>query len=106
MKKVPEYSAVRPITLACPRCKAGPNEACDMLDDVLALIHLERIEAAVSRNQAAKAQQKRPYSAFVDWMARQAKNGVKFLTMEDALIAFDSRNVSDTKKKSRAPESG
>ncbi|HEX4423796.1 MAG TPA: hypothetical protein VH079_00250 [Terriglobales bacterium] len=56
-RKVPEFVAVSPITLACPRCKAEPNKACDMLDDLVALIHLERIEAAISLHQATKAKQ-------------------------------------------------
>jgi hypothetical protein len=55
MENVPEYVAVSPIILDCPRCKAEPNEACDMLDDVVALIHLDRIEADITLNQAKRA---------------------------------------------------
>jgi hypothetical protein len=54
MKNAPEYVAVSPLTLECPRCKAKPGAACDMLDDVIALIHLERIEAAITLDEAAK----------------------------------------------------
>jgi hypothetical protein len=53
-KRIPDYIAVSPITLTCPRCKAKPGTACDMLDDDLDLIHLERIEAAVVMDVAAK----------------------------------------------------
>lgn len=66
MEKVPEYIAVSPITLDCPRCEAKPGEACDMLDGAVASIHLERIEVAITVDEAAKAKQKKPYSAFVD----------------------------------------
>jgi hypothetical protein len=44
---LPEHIAFSPVTLLCPRCNAGPGAACYMLDGVVALIHLERIEAAV-----------------------------------------------------------
>jgi hypothetical protein len=54
MEKVPEYVTVSPITLECPRCKVGPGAVCDMLDDVVALIHLGRIEAAISLHEVAK----------------------------------------------------
>jgi hypothetical protein len=54
MKKTSEYVAVSPVTLVRPRCKAKPRIACDMLDEVVELIHRERIEAAVTLDQAAK----------------------------------------------------
>jgi hypothetical protein len=63
-----------------------------MLDNVVALIHLERIEGAITMDEEAKGKEKRPYSAFVDWMARQAEAGVRFLTMEEALAAFKDRD--------------
>jgi hypothetical protein len=53
MDKVPEH-AVDPITLICPRCKAKPGEACDILENALELMHLERIEAAIIRDVARK----------------------------------------------------
>jgi hypothetical protein len=58
-KKIPDYIAVSPITLTCPRCKAKPETACDMLDEDLDLIHLERIEAAVVMDIAAKRARKK-----------------------------------------------
>jgi hypothetical protein len=54
MMKTSEYVAVSPVTLVRPRCKAKPRIACDMLDEVVELIHRERIEAAVTLDQAAK----------------------------------------------------
>jgi hypothetical protein len=57
-KKIPDYIAVSPITLTCPRCKAKPGTACDMLDDDLDLIHLERVEAAVVMDVASKKARK------------------------------------------------
>jgi len=52
--KIPEHVAVSPMTLWCPRCKAKPGEACDMLDDLVELIHLERIEAAITMTRRGK----------------------------------------------------
>jgi hypothetical protein len=94
MEKIPEYVAVSPVSLQCPRCKVKPGKACDMLDDVVAVIHLERIEAAIKLDHAAKSKQKNFYSVFVEWMAYEAEHGVKFLTMDEALAAFESRNRS------------
>jgi hypothetical protein len=37
-----------------PRCKAKPGEACDILDDLVELIHLERIEAAITMTSRGK----------------------------------------------------
>jgi hypothetical protein len=54
MKKIPEYIVVSLVSLWCPRCKAKPGIACDMLDNVVELIHLERIEAAISLDEIAK----------------------------------------------------
>jgi hypothetical protein len=54
MKNVPEYVAVSPMTLECPRCQAKPGAAWDMLDDAIALIQLERIEAAITLDESAK----------------------------------------------------
>lgn len=52
-----EYIAVSPVTLFCPRCNAKPGEVCEMLDNVVELIHLERIEAAITLDDAAKKRQ-------------------------------------------------
>jgi hypothetical protein len=98
MADLPEFVAVDPITLICPRCKAKPDEACDIVGDMVELIHLERIEAAITLDHAAKAKRKNPYSVFVEWMAYEAKHGVKFLTMNEALAAFESRNRSRKKQ--------
>jgi hypothetical protein len=92
MTDLPEFIAVNPMTLTCPRCNAQPNEACDMLGDMVEMIHLERVEAAITLDQAAKAKRKNPYSVFVEWMAHEAEHGVEFLTMDEALAAFESRN--------------
>jgi hypothetical protein len=48
MVMLPEYLAVNVMTLDCPRCNAQPGEACEMINDRAELIHLERIEAAIS----------------------------------------------------------
>jgi len=49
----PEYFDVSPKALTCPRCKAEPGEACVKLKNMIELIHLERIEAAVAIDRAA-----------------------------------------------------
>jgi hypothetical protein len=94
MTDLPEFVAVSPVALTCPRCNAPPEEACDMLDDTVELIHLERIEAAITLDRTAKAKRKNSYFVFVDWMAHEAEHGVKFLTMDEALAAFENRNHS------------
>lgn len=58
-KKIPDYIAVSPITLKCPRCKAEPGTACVMPAVDLDVIHLERIEAAVVMDVAAKKARKK-----------------------------------------------
>jgi hypothetical protein len=68
-----------------------------MLGDMVELIHLERVEAAITLDHAAKAKRKNPYSVFVEWMAHEAENGGKFLTMDEALAAFKNRNRSRKK---------
>jgi hypothetical protein len=54
MRSNPEYVAISPMTLACPRCKAKPGKACVVIKDSLELIHLERIEAAITLDEVAK----------------------------------------------------
>jgi len=53
--KPPEYVAISPVTLACPRCNAEPGEVCEVpVDDGLELVHVERIRAAAVMDAAAK----------------------------------------------------
>jgi hypothetical protein len=59
MRKIPEYVAIAPVTLACPRCTAKPGKPCLMLRGEIGLIHVERIELAVAKDIAAKKAQKR-----------------------------------------------
>jgi hypothetical protein len=54
MEKAPEYVAISPMALNCPFCKAKPGIACEMLDDMVELIHLERIEAAITLDEMVK----------------------------------------------------
>jgi hypothetical protein len=97
MTDLPEFVAVDPITLTCPHCKAKPGKPCLVVKGAVESIHLERIEAAITLDHAAKAKRKNPYSVFVEWMAYEAKHGVKFLTMDEALAAFENRNRSSKK---------
>jgi hypothetical protein len=43
-----------PITLLCPYCKAKPGRDCATSSGGLAIVHLARIKAAASKDQAAK----------------------------------------------------
>jgi hypothetical protein len=71
MEKVPEYVAVSPMTLWCPRCKAKPEIACDMLDDEVAVIHLERVEAAIPWIKRPRPKRKAPIqSLWIGWQSR------------------------------------
>jgi hypothetical protein len=54
-KNIPEYIAVSPMTLACPKCKAAPGIPCDVVNE-FELIHLERIQAAAATDKAKKGQ--------------------------------------------------
>jgi len=52
----PEYVAISPITLTCPRCHVEPGETCEVLPEAgLEIVHIERIELALSMDVAAKA---------------------------------------------------
>jgi hypothetical protein len=52
--KLPDYIAVSPISLVCPRCKAKPGKVCHMLDGAVELVHIERIKAAAAMDVRAK----------------------------------------------------
>jgi hypothetical protein len=55
MPDVPEHVTISPMTVACPRCKAGPGKVCEvLLDRDLEIIHVERIMAAAAMDVAAK----------------------------------------------------
>jgi hypothetical protein len=45
---------VRPFTLDCPRCEAKPGIPCDMLANVVDLIHRVRIKVAITLEETAK----------------------------------------------------
>jgi hypothetical protein len=52
---IPEYIAISPMTLRCPRCKADPGEVCEvLLDQGLEIVHVERIKAAIAFDITAK----------------------------------------------------
>jgi hypothetical protein len=52
MGSLPEFVAVNPMTLECPRCKAEPGYSCETNGNEP--IHLERIAAALKIDVAAK----------------------------------------------------
>jgi hypothetical protein len=54
MGSLPEFVAVNPTTLECPRCKAEAGHACETTDRDSEPVHLERIAAALAMDQAAK----------------------------------------------------
>jgi hypothetical protein len=54
MGSLPEFVAVNPTTLECPRCKAEAGHACETTDSDSEPVHLERIAAALAMDQAAK----------------------------------------------------
>jgi hypothetical protein len=58
MAKLPDYIPISPVTLVCPRCKAKPGRACDLLDGEVEIVHIERIAAAAKGDVAAKRVQK------------------------------------------------
>lgn len=50
-----EYISISPMTLACPRCNAGPGEVCEVLIDAgLEVVHIERIKRAEAMDVLAK----------------------------------------------------
>jgi hypothetical protein len=56
IEKLPEYVAISPITLLCPKCKTEPGKPCVVLvDEGLEAVHVERIKAAVVLDIVAKA---------------------------------------------------
>jgi len=52
--KLPEHIAISPMGLTCPRCGAKAGQVCGIFRGDLELVHLERLEAAVARDVAAK----------------------------------------------------
>lgn len=53
--KLPEYIAISPITLVCPRCHAEPGDVCEVvLGEGLEIVHVERIKAAAAVDFIAK----------------------------------------------------
>ena len=51
---LPEFVAVNPITLECPRCKAEQGHMCETKAGDTEPVHLERIAAALKIDVAAK----------------------------------------------------
>jgi hypothetical protein len=54
MESLPEFVAVNPITLKCPRCNAEPGHICEIIDNDPEPVHLERIAAGLKIDVAAK----------------------------------------------------
>jgi hypothetical protein len=53
--ELPEYIAVSPITVACPRCHAEPGKVCEVLvGRGLEIVHIERIKVALAMDVSAK----------------------------------------------------
>jgi hypothetical protein len=59
MGSLPEFVAVNPITLGCPRCKAEAGHACETIDSDTEAVHLERIAAALTIDLANKKERDR-----------------------------------------------
>ena len=54
MGSLPEFVAVNPMTLDCPRCKAEQGHTCETNASDPEPVHLERIAAALKIDVAAK----------------------------------------------------
>jgi hypothetical protein len=54
MGSLPEFVAVNPMTLECPRCKAEQGHSCETNGSDPEPVHLERIAAALKIDVAAK----------------------------------------------------
>jgi hypothetical protein len=55
VEPLPDYVAISPIALTCPRCKAEPGDVCEVLvDQGLEIIHVERIKLALAKDVSAK----------------------------------------------------
>jgi len=52
---LPEYVAISPIALACPRCQAKPGDVCEVLiGGDLEIVQVERIKLALAMDAVAK----------------------------------------------------
>jgi hypothetical protein len=54
MVDIPKVLPVSPISLVCPFCKAKPGEDCIKLSDGIAVLHIQRIQAAAAQDKANK----------------------------------------------------
>lgn len=54
MASLPEFVALNPIALECPRCKAEQGQKCETNSGDTEPVHLERIAAALKLDVAAK----------------------------------------------------
>jgi hypothetical protein len=53
--KLPEYIAISPVSILCPKCQAKPGDACEvMVSEGLEIVHVERIKAAAAVDFIAK----------------------------------------------------
>ena len=52
----PAYVAISPMSLTCPRCHAVPGTACEVLDEELEIVHVERIKLAIVMDGPATGQ--------------------------------------------------
>ena len=62
MGSLPEFVAVNPMTLECPRCKAEKGHTCETNGKDPEPVHLERIAAALKIDVAAKEARARTFS--------------------------------------------
>jgi hypothetical protein len=54
MGSLPEFVAVNPITLECPRCKVQEGHTCETNASDPEPVHIERIAAALKIDATAK----------------------------------------------------
>lgn len=62
MGSLPEFVAVNPMTLECPRCKAEQGHTCETNSSDPEPVNLERIAAALKIDVAAKEARARTFS--------------------------------------------
>jgi len=55
VEELPEYVAVSPVAIICPRCHAEPGDVCELLlGEGLEIVHVERISLALEMDVSAQ----------------------------------------------------
>jgi hypothetical protein len=55
MEELPEYVAISPISIVCPRCHAEPGYVCEILfGEGVEIVHVERIKLALAMDVSAR----------------------------------------------------